>query len=361
MAKDVLYNAENLMRKRQFGRAIMLLEEKASIYEDNFEYNLLFGIACLYVGDTGFASTYFQKARKIKLTDTRLLLGQAALFLRRGETDRAVQYYIDILENEPENQIAKQALEFIRTKGDYTTICKWADTGDIEQFYPPLGKNPYKILEYVLPVIACVLGIVCVIHFVPVSRPEKGTRADLSPFVLSVNESNNAQEKDLASGAYNYLLSSKQITDCYDKAMKYLQQYRDNLSQIEVNRILNSNASVAIKRKARELMNFLEAPSFDTVRDCPGYKAVQKEPNLYMDCWVDWSGRVSNVEQNEAGYSCVFLVGYDTMENVEGFVPLHFSVVPQIETDKPVKVLAKITMKDGRLALEGRSVYQSVK
>ena len=59
------------------------------IYEDNYEFYLTLGIACLYVGDIGAASSYFQLARRIKLTDTRLLMGQAAIFLRRGDTARA--------------------------------------------------------------------------------------------------------------------------------------------------------------------------------------------------------------------------------------------------------------------------------
>lgn len=360
MVRDVLDVAKTFMRRRQFEKAIKVLESKTDIYEGNFDYYVLFGIACLYVGDTGAASTYFQRARKIKMSDTNLLLGQAALFLRRGDTDRAVQYYIDIIENDPENKIAANALEFIRTKGDYGTICKWVDTGKIEEFYPPLGISPFLIAGIAFPVIACVLGIVLVVHLFPVARPQSGKRADLSPYVLSVTEANNAQETDLTSGAYNYILSSKQITDSYDKAMKYLQQYRDNLCQVEINRILCSNASVSIKAKSRELMNFLQEPSFDTIKDSPSYKMVEKEPMLYLDCWVSWSGRVSNVVTDETGWRCDLLVGYESMETVEGVVPLHFSVAPSIEGTKPVKILAKVSSAEGKLLLQGRAVYQSV-
>ena len=73
MALDVLAAAKKMMRRRQFDKAITILQSRAEIYEDNFDYYLLFAIACLYVGDTGTASAYFQKARKIKITDTMLL------------------------------------------------------------------------------------------------------------------------------------------------------------------------------------------------------------------------------------------------------------------------------------------------
>ncbi len=361
MTRDVLDVAKSLMRRRRFDKAIKLLDGRAEIYEQNFDYYLLLGIACLYIGDNGMASSYFQKARKISLTDTNLLLGQAALFLRRGDTSRALQYYIDILGNDPSNKTAKKAMNFIRNNGDYNTICRWADTGRLEEFYPPLGVNPFKIMGVVFPLLACILGIVCVANFVQLSRPESGTREDLSAYILSVDERKNAQETDLSSGSFSYILSSKQILESYEKAQRYFQHYQDNLAQIEINRILCSNASVSIKHKARELMNFIEVPSFDSVKDVPEYSQVEKEPNLYLSCWVSWSGRVSNVEQTESFYKCDFLVGYDTMRNVKGIVPVYFDVAPIIDVEKPVTILAKISSKDGKLALEGRSTYQSVK
>ena len=361
MARDVLDEAKILLGRRQFSKAIKLLEGRAEIYSQDFEYNLLFAIACLYLGDTGTASVFFQKARNIRLTDTRLLLGQAALFLRRGDTDRALYYYLEILDNDPQNKIAVAAIEFIRINGDYNTICRWVDTGRIEQFYPSLGLNPYKIAGITFPIIACVLGIVLVMLFIPVHRPSAGNRADLSSLALTIEERRNIQETNLASGSFAYIMSASQINESYEKAQNYFLSYRDNLSQVEINRILNSNASVYVKQKANILMGYLEEPGFDTLKDFPSYKNVQNEPVLYLDCWVVWSGRVSNVVQTETLYKCDFLVGYDTMENVEGIVPLSFDVIPLIDNEKPVKVLAKIKSVDGRLALEGRAVHQSVK
>ena len=133
------------------------------------------------------------------------------------------------------------------------------------------------------------------------------------------------------------------------------------MAQREINRILNSNASLAVKRKASLLMSYLEPPSFDTIKDVPEYPDVEKEPALYLDCWVSWSGRISNVVQTENSFRCDLLVGYETMQKVEGIVPLEFSVPPKIENDKPVTVLAKIASENGKLALVGKSVYQSIK
>ena len=124
MSRSVLDIAQGLLKRRKFGQAILLLESRSELYEDDFEFYITLGIACLYVGDIGTAASYFNRARSIKILDTRLMLGQAAIFLRRGETDRAVQYYLDILNNEPGNEIAQAAMEFIRKNHDYSTICR---------------------------------------------------------------------------------------------------------------------------------------------------------------------------------------------------------------------------------------------
>ena len=71
MVQDVLTIAWKFMRRRKFATAIKLLEAREETYEGNFEYYLLLGITCLYVGDIGSAVTYFQRARQIKINDSK--------------------------------------------------------------------------------------------------------------------------------------------------------------------------------------------------------------------------------------------------------------------------------------------------
>ena len=342
MPRDVLAVASKMLSRRDFPSAIKLLEGRSDIYEGNFDYYILLAHACLYAGDAGTASIYYQKAREIKLTDTGLLLGQAALFLRRGNTDRAVQYYLEVLDGDPENKTAKRSLEFIRRQGDYDTICRWIDNGKIERFYPPLGANIAKILGIAVPVFACVLGVLFVLLIIRSPRSA-------------------VPGEDMASSAYAFILSNREITDSYARARRYFHAYRDNAAQIEINRILHSNASLSIKRKARILMSYLSPPTFDTLQDNPSYEDAVKNPVLYEDCYASWSGRVSNAALQGTSYRFDLLVGYETMEKVVGIVPVKFESDPGIASTLPVKVLGKIVFDNGKPSLEGRSVYQNVK
>ena len=361
MAKDALSLAWLDMRRRRFATAIKRLEAKKEIYEENFEYYLTLGIACLYVGDIGAASSYFQLARRIKLTDTRLLLGQAAIFLRRGDTARALQYYLEIKENDPQNKTADSAMEFIRVHGNYDTICRWVDTGRIEQFYPPLGSNPDRIAAFGITGAAFLLGVIFTFLFFPRGQQYTGPRADLTKLELSSEEKSDAKEKDLSTQSYAFVLSNKEINKRYNNALQYFQNHRDNAAQIEVNMILNSDASVAVKKKVRLLMGYFEIPDFDTIKDVPSYADVAANPVVYLDCWVNWGGKISNAITYEDGsYSCDLLVGDENLSKYEGTVRVRFASEPGVDAGKPVKILGKIVLEDGTVSLAGRAVYKSV-
>ena len=295
------------------------------------------------------------------MTDTRLLLGQAIIFLRRGDTKRALQYYLDVKDYEPSNKIADKAIEFIRHNNDFDEICRYFETGKIQQFYPPLGPNPHKKFYVIVPVVAFVLGVAMTFCFIP-KQNYNGKRKNLEALALTSVEKENLQEKDLTSQSFNYILSSKDISKSYKNAIDYFQSGNDNLAQREINRLLNSNASFSIKQKCQVLMSYLEVPTFDSLKDNFSYKQVAEEPLLYLDCWVVWSGRLSNSTVNPDGsYSCQLLVGYENMKTVDGIVNVHFDKEPALLSDQAVKILGQIDFEDSNVVLKGKAVYQSVK
>ena len=359
--KNAIDQAIYLMRCRKFADAISVLNSRRENYEDSFDFHYTLGLAFLYAGDTGSASVNFNRAREIKINDPNLLLAQAAIFLRRGETDRAVQYYLDILDFEPQNKDAGRALFFVREHGNYEEICRCVDDGSIEICYPPLGSNPRHIRNLALALSLGALAGILLVLFWPRNYFAAKGRADLSALMLTVSESANAAED--SSGNFKFNMSAKEIKNAYNDSAKFFQEYRDNAAQRELNRILNSNASRPIKQKCREMMNFLRPPSFDSLKDNFSYEQVASQPELYIDCYVDWSGRVSNSETGEDSYACDLLVGYEDMRNVEGIIRVEFDFlpIPQIDSSLPVRVLGKVSASGGKIFLQGRSVYQSVK
>lgn len=362
MGKSTIELAKQLMAQRDFGGAIKVLQSRAENYEESFDYYCTLGTACLYAGDSGSANYNFECARKIKVNDANLLLGQAAIFLRRGDTERAVQYYLDILDFEPQNQIAKNALEFIRVNGDYDTICRWVDSGKIEQFYPPLNFNP-RIIGFIIA--AACLGIVFGVLIVNVFSKKnvyQGNRADLTELALTADEEHNPKEKDISQNLVHYILTDREIKDSYKRAAECFHAYNDNGAQIELNRILNSNASNSIRQKARLMMDHLQEPSFDSLTQNLDIALVKGDPLLYLDCFVDWSGRIAEEKKFEGGEEFLLFVGYEDLKNVQGIVTVKLDFIPNPELDgtNPVRILGKICLDGDKVYLKGKSVYQNI-
>ncbi|MCQ2240473.1 hypothetical protein [Treponema sp.] len=368
MARSSLETAKYLIKRRKFEMAMRFLENCEEEYEGIADFYVTYGIAYLYSDIAGKASEMFRKAREFSVTNINMLLGQAVVFMRRGEINRAVQYYLEVLENDPDNSTAKKALDFIRVDGEYETIVKMVETGEIKKFYPPLGFNPNVIRNVV--VAGLCLGILCSVFvvFKPESRKvpvEKNTIEQ--KFYLSEDELLNAVQLNAQEGEFSVTMTTKEIQMAFSDAKKYFVASRDNACQLELNRIVNSNASIHIKQRAQAVMDLLQEPTFDSLKDNYSYSQVASNPGNYMDCYAIWDGMVTNsVFYEDGSWKCDLLVDYIPSENKNFQVGLCHVVFdkapePSVDETKPVRFLGKITQKGNDIVLSGRGVYQQLK
>ena len=340
-AKDVLYNAS---------------------FNKSFPFYLYLGLACLHAGDIGGAVDYLTCARKIKMTDPDLLCAQAVLFLRRGDTARAIDYYLEAIEYNPNHALARSGLDFIRIHNTPEAIGEAVQSGEIKKFYPRPGVQAYIkkrtiFFASLAAIVFVVVLAVTVLVKLPLSaRARSNNRADLSAFALLSDE--KARPID-TSGNYQYTLSEKEVLAAYRSAQRYFQDSRDNLAQIEVNRILASNAAHSSKQKARFLMDSFATPGVDTVREIPSYSDVRADIPLYLDCWTIWSGVATNVQSDGENTSFDLLVGYSDRIQLEGVVPIFCNFSVRIDSERPIEVLGKIQQRGGVLFLKASGIHQS--
>lgn len=357
MAKTVLDKAYRAFNRKKFNDVIVLLEPQVIQYKESFPFFMCLALACLHSGDIGGAQSYLQRARQIKMRDPDLLVAQGALFLRRGDTNQAVEYYLEALDYQPDHKIAKKALDFIRKKGDYDTIVALVETGKITRFYPKLKKR--SNLVPLLGIFVFFVFIFCVFGYFLFQTKKNSTsdRADLSSLMLTVQD--RAELLELG-GNYQFIMTEKEVIATYEKAQKYFYEWRDNLAQVELNRIMLSNASSIVKQKARLLMTYFVKPGFNSVKDSFSYQTVLKYPALYQDCWIIWDGMATNFNNTSNSMDFDFLVGYDMKKSLEGIVPVHFDAIFLIDSEKPLSILGKISIKNKILSIEGLSVHQSL-
>ncbi len=401
MTQSVLQFARKLMRRRKFSRVIHLLESERKRYNGSYEYYLALGTSCLYVGDYGNAWSNYAEARRIKNQGTELNLGQAVILLLRGDTEGAVQYYLDIQSMNPNNAIAAEALEFIRKSNNNNDIISaYVDSGKIERFYPPLGMNPDIIRSCVL--VGLLLGMCISAGFVIGyfrSRPKTSKPVDpktqflqdmqlteeerLSPSQSSYYRPLSVPGQDAGSSGEQPVmpeavtqLSDSEIKSSYEKAVDLFTKGRDNAAHVEINRIVRSNATPSIKAKAEDLLPRLYKvrPAFGTLKDNFSYKQVVLDPGLYEGCYVEWKGRIANpVQADDGSISFDLLEGYDKKIVLEGIVKVYIPetltrqsidgnmvYIVKLDTEKPIRVLGYIQQVGNTFILNGVSVNQPI-
>jgi tetratricopeptide (TPR) repeat protein len=358
VSDPVLNKALSLTRRGKYGDAIKILEAEVFRYQESFRYFYLLGLCCLYAGDFGGAFTYFNRAKNIKFKEPGPLLGLAVLFLRRGETDRALDIYLEIFDADETNPVVKRGLRIIRKYGGTEGLSAWLESGKISALYPPIPSVPGGWKRF-LPAGALFLGavlIVCGAAAVLVKRP-RAERSGLSGTVLLREERSQAVE---TGGSFRYALTVEEVLSCYNEARALFNAYRDEGAKRNLNRILESNASQAVKNKARLLKSYTETPGFDTLKDRFSYAEVSAEPWLYRDCYVVWRGAAANVETGENSIGFDLLVGYDTRRVMEGAVEVRVDFPASINTGLPLEVLGRVVPLPGeeKFILEGTALHQ---
>ncbi|MCR4714505.1 MAG: tetratricopeptide repeat protein [Treponemataceae bacterium] len=359
MRKTPLQKARKLLSAGKYPKVISLLEPLVLEYRESFDFFYLLGTACLYVEDIGGAEAYYKTARRLRSENPDIQKAQGILYLRLGNVARALELYLRVLDANPRDSVAAEALEFIRRNSDPEKMEQIIRSGAIRKFYPKRGLHPAVIPTCITIVVLCTFGVLFYMNYKTILGLN-GARADLSYLELSREEKNSPVSADLSGGAYRYILTKDEVVSCYDDAKRFFQQYRDNEARKCINKILLSNAEPSVKQRATELESFLSEPQMDKVSDNYPVKQVMEDIYLYQNCWVSWSGRVSNVEEDDKYYKCAFLVGYENLDRIDENVSLVFEQPISINPEKPIKVLARITIVDGQLLLHGKAIYQPV-
>jgi tetratricopeptide (TPR) repeat protein len=356
MPQSLLKRAQKLLRRKRFSHVIRLLESQVFRFRQNPEFFFLLGTACLYSGDYGGAESYLKRSDQLKPQDVQTLLGLAVIHARRGETDGALETWLRIVELNPGCRQAARGLELLRTAANTEDPGFFQDSKRIIRLYPRLPLDPRTILFPIMAVAAAAViaaGLYLIVPRLPRLRP---VRPGVQEVQLSPGQP--ALSADTTS---SLVLTEIQIRESFELIKRDLLQYRDNLAIREINRLLNSNASIYVKEKAKLLKTFVREPDFTTIKDSFPYTEVAVNPALYEDCYVLWSGKVANVRVSPQAIDFDLLVGYQDERELQGVVPVKLQFAFDLENGIGVEVLGKILLRDGSLALLGRSLHRLYK
>lgn len=360
MARSVLDDARKIFAQGRHADVIGLLESRLPLFRESHEYYYLLGASCLRTGDIGGANTYLRRAEQLDPLDADTKLCLAALHLRHGETEKAAALYLRVLEDKPGDRLARHCMDVLR-KSDFREHMDSMTTSSRE--FARLLPSPRVPPPWILP-LALVLAAAALLYL---SMPailsiaagiveSASPRKDVAAISLSAGDRANPVA---AVGNSRYILTEKEALAAFDKAKDLFQRYRDNAARVEINRLLQSNASPSIKEKANTLAGFVMAPDWRSLTDIPNYAQVRIDPHLYDGCAVIWKGRAANIRGKASDRNFDFLDGYDDRKNLEGIVSVHVGdSATTIPVDAPFEILATIVAADSGFSLEALALHE---
>jgi tetratricopeptide (TPR) repeat protein len=351
MPVPIIKQAAGLVQKRKFSQAISLLESKIFHYRNSFQYYYLLGLSCLYAGDLSGASSYLNRAGQLNANDINCQLGIAAVHLMRSEVDESLKIWLDIVNRDKKNKTAKNALALLRKGLQAVEISE--NPKKLQTILPPISRRISIIPILLLPLIAALIW--AAYSYGPkLFESGKKTRIQEAGFEFDEKTASLISRE----GSYLYELSGKEIKSSLDKAKQYFNLYRDNMTLVETNRLLLSNASEDVKYLASFLKDNVKTPNFTNLKDNFGILEVRKDLPLYQDCYVIWKGKITNVSITEESINFLFLVGYHDEKELEGTVPVSLDFAVNIQDGDNLELLAQIDTSGNRLSLKGASIHK---
>jgi len=367
----ILSKASRLIRSGKYQAALRTLEPEVNRYHGSFRYYYLLGNTCLRAGDYGGALTYFRLAHDANGRDPTAILGLAALYMRRGETSRALDFYLEVLELKPNNRIAKKALKLIRKNAGTDKFTAWLEAGKLPSLFPPVAFPGFtakeKLCAFAVLLALAAAGFAVMVHlkYLPNPLNPKGDRQGMASVSLTREDRLDPVQ---AGGSYRNEFTRVQAVETYEKALALFAAYRDEAARVNLNRILESNAAESLKNKARIIISFMRPPTFDTFRrsDNIDFQDVEKDPVLYQGVHVIWQGRAANVTVTDNETTFNLLIDYNpdkNMNDVKGMPIVRFNQAVPLNQGRQIEVLGSVMLSgtDGRINLEGIAIHQSGK
>ena len=361
----ILNKASSLAKKHKYENALKILNDEEERYHGSFKYYYLYAVICLHSGNYIEAKENFDFARKIKINDSSVKLGHAVLYLKNMNTVQAVNYYLEVQEADPKNKTAGKALAVIRKYSSSEALSDWLASGRIKKLFPPIPSPAISfktVISAILILAAAALaayGVLVFLNIAPSPIKPRETRPS-AEFALSREERNDPVQVD---GFYRNILTRDEAVGLYERALGLFTGYRDEAAKINLNRILESNASESLKNRARLMIDNMTVPGFDNFKrgDNPSYNDVRTSPVFYRNVHVIWSGMATNLEVTDEHTRFDLLVGYDTRSTLEGIINVTFYSPIAINTERPLEVLGRVTLSAqySDISLTGVAIHQS--
>lgn len=351
-----LKTARRFFNSGKYKEVIRLLEPVIFQYRESFNFFYLLGVSCLYAGELGGALSYLKRAEQLKEYNINTQLALAVVYLKKTDKENALRTWLRVLEIEPKNKIAQKGLNVIRKYPEPEDCIAFCDSQKIYALYPKIKKKLLpKVLFFITIVVFVTISTVTLIVYFP-QLFKKSNRPGIEKYTLP-------EKMGLIdySKTYKFTFSEKEIDAIFNKAKSLFNNYKDNFVLVEINRLLNSNASMDVKSIMYAMKDHLQTPDFSMLKkaDSFTYTEVITTPYLYEDCFIRWEGKVGGLQISDTKISFDFWVG--NTKEFFGVVPVILNFGETLTNGESIEVLGKIQVNpDDTIIIEGIGIHKIV-
>ncbi|WP_151060570.1 tetratricopeptide repeat protein [Borreliella turdi] len=351
---------------KKYSQAIKLLEKEIFFYKNYYLYHYVLGMSYLRIGNLGNAQTYLKKAYTLNPGESNIKQAIAILLVSQGKEEKAIQIWLKMIEENQEVDRSELSLEIIR-KNPIKGSVFFKNSNLYEKLFPIIKAMPDKNLTklvIIMTIGTIVFILMLAIYFIFYEQKitiYTNRKAEINKNLNNIAayidniKINNKEKIKNEEGQFILILTNDEIKNSFEKIKIYLKTGKDNFARVEINKILNSNASESIKLKAKNLASFISRPDFISFNEHLNLKDIKKDPFIYSNVYVKWEGVVNNIEKKDNIIQFDFYVGYN--KNVlSGIIPAKTTFDIDIDFKDSVEILGQIEYKNKKLILNAITI-----
>ena len=371
---NFILDAYNLIQKRKYHDAIVLLEQVNKHVENEPYVYFLQAICYLYLDKFNEVSLYINRIKRIDPDYIPMIQLDSFLKLKSAiGSEQALKIYLDVLEKYPDDDmlqqvrknisytenfknfqkdiIAKKCIDILKPPGylrnlsftferlpkkkqdskkkqiQIKSLMNKKSNGNSSQssFHISLPLKSILIALFILGIIF--FGYYFYNNILLSMKHNKKSKVKNIHLVdnmnLGGNDFNLIHKIQKTKVLYFYYTNSQVINE-FKLSKSLIKNQKYNKAVNLLNKLKNSNASYLVKEKVRFLLRFIkdvENRSFENI----SFKTILKKPVYYDGVAIVLKGKVSNFIRKQKSISFTLLIDYKKTESFSGIAEIFFN------------------------------------
>jgi tetratricopeptide (TPR) repeat protein len=308
-SEKYLHSAIKLLKRKDFLEAIHNLEEYIIENPDNYLGHYYMGLAYIFRELYDEAYEHINKANSLTENDANTTNALAFLNLKYNNVDEAINYWLDILDFDKKNYLARRNLDKVKKAKNVDRLIKNASPLEFINFkvrtplnfkLPKIPGINSKVLK-ISSITIISIGIIALLFiylpktkFLTQRKTKQLNVKKLEALNLPDIEKDYIIDKDIKKSVYN--VKPEEIKKLFTATKVFIKNKEYNKATVNINKVLHSNAGILIKERFKILKSFIVTRETFQLKDNIEFSTLMNLPLIYEDTQVVWEGKIEDID-----------------------------------------------------------------